>query len=36
MKLLDETLQEKSQTDTDLTAIADAAVNAEAMQAKAA
>jgi ferritin-like metal-binding protein YciE len=31
-KLLDETLQEESQTDEDLTAIADAAVNAEAMQ----
>lgn len=31
-KLLDETLQEESQTDTDLTAIADAAINAEAMQ----
>ncbi len=36
VRLLDETLQEESQTDTDLTAIADAAVNAEAMQAKAA
>ena len=35
-KLLDETLQEESQTDEDLTGIADAAVNAEAMQAKAA
>lgn len=33
--LLDETLQEESQTDTDLTAIADAAINAEAMQAAA-
>jgi len=33
VKLLDETLQEESQTDEDLTAIADAAVNAEAMQA---
>ncbi|HEY4586144.1 MAG TPA: ferritin-like domain-containing protein [Brevundimonas sp.] len=32
VKLLDETLQEESQTDEDLTAIADAAVNAEAMQ----
>ena len=30
--LLDETLQEESQTDTDLTAIADAAVNADAMK----
>ena len=35
-KLLDETLQEESQTDEDLTTIADAAINAEAMQAKAA
>ena len=34
--LLDETLQEESQTDEDLTTIADAAVNAEAMQPKAA
>jgi ferritin-like metal-binding protein YciE len=33
VKLLDETLQEESQTDEDLTTIADAAVNAEAMQA---
>lgn len=32
VKLLDETLQEESQTDEDLTAIADAAVNSEAMQ----
>ena len=32
VKLLDETLQEESQTDEDLTAIADAAVKAEAMQ----
>ncbi len=32
VKLLDETLQEESQTDEDLTKIADAAVNAEAMQ----
>jgi len=31
-KLLDETLQEESQTDEDLTTIADAAVNAEAMR----
>lgn len=31
--LLDETLQEESQTDEDLTSIADAAVNAEAMKA---
>jgi ferritin-like metal-binding protein YciE len=30
-KLLDETLQEESQTDEDLTTIADAAVNADAM-----
>ena len=30
--LLDETLQEESQTDEDLTTIADAAVNAEALQ----
>ncbi|WP_421731971.1 ferritin-like domain-containing protein [Brevundimonas sp.] len=30
-KLLDQTLQEESQTDEDLTGIADAAVNAEAM-----
>lgn len=30
--LLDETLQEESQTDVDLTAIADAAVNAEALR----
>lgn len=30
--LLDETLQEESQTDEDLTGIADAAVNAEAMK----
>ena len=36
VKLLDETLTEESQTDEDLTSIADAAVNAEAMQAKAA
>ena len=36
VKLLDETLTEESQTDEDLTTIADAAVNAEAMQAKAA
>ena len=35
-KLLDETLQEESQTDEDLTKIADAAVNAEAMRPKAA
>jgi ferritin-like metal-binding protein YciE len=35
-RLLDETLQEESQTDEDLTTIADAAINAEAMQAKAA
>ena len=34
--LLDETLQEESQTDEDLTTIADAAVNGEAMQPKAA
>ena len=34
--LLDETLTEESQTDEDLTAIADAAVNAEALQKKAA
>jgi len=34
--LLDETLTEESQTDEDLTKIADAAVNAEAMQAQAA
>lgn len=32
VKLLDETLQEESQTDEDLTAIADAAINAEALQ----
>jgi ferritin-like metal-binding protein YciE len=32
VRLLDETLQEESQTDEDLTKIADAAVNAEAMQ----
>ncbi|MCH4270063.1 MAG: ferritin-like domain-containing protein [Brevundimonas sp.] len=32
VKLLDETLQEESQTDEDLTAIADSAVNAEALQ----
>ena len=32
--LLDETLEEESQTDEDLTTIADAAVNAEAMQRK--
>ncbi|MBD7940138.1 YciE/YciF ferroxidase family protein [Brevundimonas guildfordensis] len=31
VKLLDETLKEESQTDEDLTAIADAAVNAEAL-----
>jgi ferritin-like metal-binding protein YciE len=31
-KLLDETLQEESQTDDDLTTIADAAVNADAMR----
>ena len=31
-KLLDETLQEESQTDEDLTTIADAAVNADAMR----
>ncbi|WP_292085294.1 MULTISPECIES: ferritin-like domain-containing protein [unclassified Brevundimonas] len=31
VKLLDETLQEESQTDEDLTTIADAAVNAEAL-----
>ena len=30
--LLDETLEEEAQTDVDLTAIADAAVNAEALQ----
>ena len=30
-KLLDETLQEESQTDEDLTTIADAAINADAM-----
>ncbi len=30
--LLDETLQEESQTDEDLTSIADAAVNADAMK----
>ena len=35
-KLLDETLQEESQTDEDLTTIADAAVNAEAMRSQAA
>lgn len=34
--LLDETLQEESQTDEDLTTIADAAVNAEALRPKAA
>ena len=34
-KLLDETLQEESQTDEDLTGIADAAVNADAMKAAA-
>ncbi|MFY0398783.1 ferritin-like domain-containing protein [Brevundimonas naejangsanensis] len=32
VKLLDETLQEESQTDEDLTAIADSAINAEALQ----
>ncbi|MGR6534062.1 YciE/YciF ferroxidase family protein [Brevundimonas sp. RM1] len=32
VKLLDETLQEESQTDDDLTAIADAAINAEALK----
>lgn len=32
VRLLDETLQEESQTDVDLTAIADAAVNAEALK----
>lgn len=32
VRLLDDTLQEESQTDVDLTAIADAAVNAEALQ----
>ncbi|SJM67033.1 Protein yciF [Brevundimonas diminuta 3F5N] len=32
VKLLDETLQEESQTDEDLTAIADAVINAEALQ----
>ena len=32
VKLLDETLQEESQTDEDLTAIADAVINAEAMR----
>lgn len=31
-KLLDETLQEEAQTDEDLTTIADAAINAEAMR----
>ena len=31
-RLLDETLTEESQTDEDLTAIADAAVNADALQ----
>ncbi|MBU1385615.1 MAG: ferritin-like domain-containing protein [Alphaproteobacteria bacterium] len=31
-KLLDETLQEESQTDEDLTTIADAAINADAMR----
>ena len=31
-KLIDQTLEEESQTDVDLTAIADAAVNAEAMR----
>lgn len=35
-KLLDETLIEEAQTDEDLTAIADAAVNAEALQPQAA
>jgi hypothetical protein len=30
--LLDETLQEESQTDEDLTGIADATVNADAMK----
>ncbi|HEV7228856.1 ferritin-like domain-containing protein [Brevundimonas sp.] len=34
--LLDETMQEESQTDEDLTAIADASINAEALQAQAA
>jgi ferritin-like metal-binding protein YciE len=34
--LLDETLQEESQTDEDLTTIADAAVNAEATRPRAA
>jgi ferritin-like metal-binding protein YciE len=33
VKLLDETLQEESQTDEDLTTIADAEINEEAMQA---
>lgn len=33
-KLLDETLQEESQTDDNLTAIADASINAEAMTGK--
>jgi len=32
VKLLNETLQEESQTDHDLTAIADAAINAEALK----
>ena len=32
VRLLDQTLQEESRTDEDLTAIADAAVNAEALQ----
>lgn len=32
VKLLDKTLQEESQTDDDLTAIADAAINAEALK----
>jgi ferritin-like metal-binding protein YciE len=32
VKLLDETLQEESQTDEDLTAIADAEINEEALQ----
>jgi ferritin-like metal-binding protein YciE len=32
VKLLDETLQEESQTDDDLTAIADTAINAEALK----
>jgi ferritin-like metal-binding protein YciE len=33
VRLLDETLQEESQTDEDLTAIADAEINEEALQA---